>query len=57
MSKSGFESSLLRVFNDLYPFVTGGTEIFVSQLLQFQLRSKSSNLICWPAHAVFASLD
>jgi glycosyltransferase involved in cell wall biosynthesis len=42
---------LLHVSNDFYPLVTGGTEIFVHQLIEAQQQLDISNEILWAAHS------
>ena len=41
---------LLHLSNDHYPRVTGGTELFVQQLLQAQLQQHPSDAVLWAAH-------
>ncbi len=41
---------ILHLSNDLYPRVTGGTEIFVSQLIEAQQQLKPTPAILWAAH-------
>ncbi|MCP9773911.1 glycosyltransferase [Synechococcus sp. Tobar12-5m-g] len=41
---------LLHLSNDLYPRVTGGTEIFVHQLSEAQQQLKPTPAILWAAH-------
>ncbi len=41
---------LLHISNDLYPRVTGGTEIFLSQLIEFQRRLPDTTEILWACH-------
>ena len=41
---------LLHLSNDLYPRVTGGTEIFVRQLIDAQLQQLPAPEIIWAAH-------
>ncbi len=42
---------LLHVSNSLYPLVTGGTEIFIHQLIEAQLASAEPPTILWAAHS------
>jgi glycosyltransferase involved in cell wall biosynthesis len=46
---------LLHLSNDHYPCVTGGTELFVQQLLQTQLQQHPATSILWAAHRPDAS--
>jgi len=41
---------LLHLSNDHYPRVTGGTELFVQQLLQAQLQCNPTDAVLWVAH-------
>lgn len=41
---------LLHLSNDLYPRVTGGTEIFIHQLIEAQREQDDSPEICWAVH-------
>ncbi|MFN4867469.1 MAG: glycosyltransferase, partial [Cyanobium sp.] len=41
---------LLHLSNDHYPRVTGGTELFVQQLLQAQLQQQPADAVLWAAH-------
>ncbi len=43
---------LLHLSNDLYPGVTGGTEIFIHQLIEVQNQTTPAYSIAWAAHAV-----
>ena len=43
---------LLHLSNDLYPGVTGGTEIFIHQLIEVQNQTIPSYRIAWATHAV-----
>lgn len=41
---------VLHISNDLYPQITGGTEIFIHQLLEAQLTSQPADSLLWCAH-------
>lgn len=41
---------LLHLSNDLYPHVTGGTEIFIHLLIEAQRQQVDAPKICWAAH-------
>lgn len=41
---------VLHFSNNLYPQITGGTEIFIDQLIEAQLQSPTGHTICWAAH-------
>lgn len=41
---------ILHLSNNLYPQITGGTEIFVAQLIEAQLQSPTGHTVCWAAH-------
>ena len=43
---------LLHLSNNLYPGVTGGTEIFIHQLIEVQNQTIPAYRIAWAAHAV-----
>jgi glycosyltransferase involved in cell wall biosynthesis len=47
---------LLHLSNDLYPAVTGGTELFVHQLLQAQKQLLRGVPIVWAAHGANSNL-
>lgn len=46
---------ILHLSNDLYPRVTGGTEIFVQQLIEAQWALPGAPEVCWAAHAAAAT--
>lgn len=41
---------VLHFSNNLYPQITGGTEIFIDQLIEAQLQSPTAHTVCWAAH-------
>ncbi len=41
---------VLHFSNNLYPQITGGTEIFIDQLIEAQLQSPTAHIVCWAAH-------
>jgi glycosyltransferase involved in cell wall biosynthesis len=48
---------LLHLSNDHYPRVTGGTELFVQQLLQAQLQQQPADAVLWAAHRAPLAAD
>jgi glycosyltransferase involved in cell wall biosynthesis len=46
---------ILHLANDLYPRVTGGTEIFVQQLIEAQWGLPQPEQVLWAAHAAAAT--